>query len=317
MQHTDDIDHGIDLHKVKLIAKTWPRRASVRTHNYEPAEEEIYDQTVPDYPTEMLPFREHPAFLKAGPQQVERVLTLAWLTYNQRTITAEERIANPAFQMIKDGVFPGVDHRAMQKAIIQSTLDENFHTLMHLTAMDRTCELRSINEMPRFPHAVTYEGMRKTIQIQDDEWARKLTVLVYAIVAEISINAYLDLIAKNDSIQPMHSKIATMHNQDEYMHSSLLVEIAQCVFSKLNAKQRRTFVQLLPNALRDFSAHDFSAWKHILQLSGIDQCDQIIRDAEEEARGTGLVRDYSGLKRLVDRLEIADELEFDFSGRLH
>ena len=42
-------------------------------------------------------------------------------------------------------------------------------------------------------------------------------------VSEISINAYLDILAESDTVQPLHSRVAKYHNRDEYAHAALLV----------------------------------------------------------------------------------------------
>lgn len=302
-----------DAPAARAFARSWARRASVRRHGHDvAAEDDGYDPSLPDYPIEMVPFRDHDAFRQASPDQVQRVLTLAWLVYNQRTITAEERIANPAFALVKDGRLPGLDGLDMHQAVLQSLIDEHFHTLMHLTAMHATCRRRGLAAPPVFPDAITYRSLCHTLAGLDDQADRDLAVFAYAVVAEISVNAYLDLIAKNDRIQPAHTRVAAMHNHDEFMHASLLIDVAAAAHAAMNDRHRRRFVELLPQALTAFAAHDFSAWNTVLTLAGIPDADRIVRETAEARRGAALLRDYSGLRRLAVQLDILNDLDFDF-----
>jgi hypothetical protein len=90
------------------------------------------------------------------------------------------------------------------------------------------------------------------------------------------------------------------------------MNVAQSVYAGMDSRQRRAFIRLLPEALTAFAAHDFSAWKMILDLSGIENAQKIVDDTIEDTKGANLVRDYSGLQRLAEQLGIIDDLEFEF-----
>src|SRR3954452_8038715 len=122
----------IDLEVVKRVAAAWPKRATVRSDMVTVESASEYDAARPDYPIDLLPFREHPDFLTAAPEQRDAALTWAWVVYNQRVISAEEHVANPAFALVMQGVFPGSDDFAVRRAVQQALVDEHWHTYMHM-----------------------------------------------------------------------------------------------------------------------------------------------------------------------------------------
>ena len=80
---------------VRRLNAAWPRRATV-CHAASVTAETTFDPLRPDYPPRLVPFYEHPAFASADPALKARVLTWGWIGYNQRTITAEDCVVNPA-----------------------------------------------------------------------------------------------------------------------------------------------------------------------------------------------------------------------------
>src|SRR5690348_16790775 len=112
-------DITIDRTLVQRLAAAWPRRSTIRSDMVTIESAADYDEGRADYPLHMLPFHDHPDFADVSPEQRERVLTLAWIVYNQRVISAEEHVANPAFALVMRGVFPGTDDFMFRRAIQQ------------------------------------------------------------------------------------------------------------------------------------------------------------------------------------------------------
>jgi hypothetical protein len=69
----------------------------------------------------------------------------------------------------------------------------------------------------------------------------------------------------------------------------------------------------LPKALNTFTTHDFSSWYAILKQVGLEGFNELIRDCEENTGNNKLVRDFSGLRRLAEELDIISELDFEFT----
>lgn len=303
--------HGIDESVLRRIADSWPRRATIRTDLDKVTDPGKYDAALPDYPERLLPFAEHPKYLAASPQARQGVQTLAWLVYNERVIAAEEYVANPTFAMIMHGVFPGADGVHTKRAVQQTHVDEVWHTYMHMVAMQRTRELRQVTDEPVYPHTVTYRRLLEAEANVSERWERDLLKLVWTTVSEISVNAYLELLSRDETVQPLHALVPRLHARDESAHSSVMVEVAKGLYTHLNAEQRRTFVAALPKALHAFVAQDFAVWPGILRHAGIADAEEIVADCRNAAGGGLLVRDFSGIRRIVREMELEDLVDFD------
>jgi len=301
-------DITIDRTLVQRVAAAWPRRSTIRSDMVTIESAAEYEEGRSDYPLRLLPFHDHPGFADVPPEQRELVLTLAWVVYNQRVISAEEHVANPAFALVMRGVFPGTDDFMFRRAIQQALVDEHWHTYMHMMAIERTRELRGLAEIPQFPHSVTYRRLYEERAKLPEAWERDLLSLVWATVAEVSINAYLTLLSGDQEIQPMHSLVTTLHARDEAAHGSLMVEVVKSLYIHMTRRQRRAFVQSLPKALHAFVAQDFSAWRAVLGHAGVPNVDAIVSDCELDRSNGPLVRNFKGIERLVRELDIYDQV---------
>jgi hypothetical protein len=296
----------VDLAAIRRIAASWPGRATVR-HDLDRIEApETYDADVPDYPTRLMPFAEHPGYLALSPAQQRDISTMAWLVYNERVIAAEEHVANPTFAMIVHGVFPGATSYDLKRTVQQAHIDETFHTYMHMVAMQRTREVRRLPAEPTYPTSVTLRRLLTAQAAATERWERDLLALVWTTVAEISVNAYLSLLSRDRTIQPMHALVPQLHARDESAHGSLMVEVAKSVYLALDEEKRRAFRHALPLALHAFMAQDFSAWRVILEAAGVANGDAIVADCEHSMGNGLLVRDFSGIRRLARELAIDD-----------
>jgi hypothetical protein len=317
-EHTGDpVDAGqeyghIDEAVLRRIADSWPRRATIRTDLDRISEPEEYDEALPDYPARLLPFAEHPLFLAATPEQRQRVLTMAWLVYNERVIAAEEHVANPTFAMIMHGTFPGADGVHLKRAVQQTHVDEVWHTYMHMVAMQRTREVRAMPSEPSYPHTVTYRRLLEADARATERWERDLLKLVWPTVSEISVNAYLELLSRDETVQPLHALVPRLHARDESAHSSVMVEVAKALYLHLNEEQRRAFTGYLPKALLAFVEQDFEVWPGVLRHAGIERADEIVADCRARSGNGLLVRDFSGIRRIVREMELEDLVDFDF-----
>jgi hypothetical protein len=307
------VEASIGPSTLARIAAAWPRRATIRTDMQKVAGFEEYEPDLLDYPVSLLPFAEHPEFLAASDEQRRRVNTLAWLAFNERVIAAEEFVANPTFEMLAHGVFPGVETVAAREAVQQSHIDEVWHTYMHMIAIRRTREARGITDDPAFTHPITnrvlYEMEAKTTQ----RWERDLLYLLWTAVGEISVNEFLDLVARDSTIQPMHARVARLHARDEAAHGPVMYEITKEIYTHLNREQRELFAAALPAAIVAFGAQDYVLWPEVLRSSGFAHADDIIAESRDLPGAELLVTDFSGIHRLVRDLGISDQVDFDFA----
>lgn len=306
-----NVEPAITSSTIAHLANIWPSRAAVRGQQFESRLHIPYDPSVPDFPHTLIPFWDHPKFSIIDDEKKQEVLTWAWIAYNQRTIDAEDYVANPAFAKLLENQYPGLNIVEAQMSIRQSLVDEHYHSLMHTIAMNRTHDLRGTDSSFRFSKSVTARVLSEQLSLHHDAWQRDLLVIAFAVVSEISINAYLDLLAKDDTVHELHRTVAILHNKDEAVHSSILVEVCKLMYPLLSKKQKEFFCMSLPIALKAFVAQDYSVLETILRMTDVRNADTIIADVSESP--SNLVRDYRGLHRLVRELELEDAIEFDFS----
>jgi hypothetical protein len=301
-----------DVALLRKMAASWPKRATVRGDLYRYAAEYV-DPARPDYPHELIPFRDHPKYLALTPEARRRINSWAWLVYNERTIQSEEYLANPAFTLIMHGAFPGADEIALRQAMQQCLIDEHFHTLIHLTAIHESRRWRALDEQLDAPLTLAYRRLAAAQAQATEPWQKHALQLVFGVVAEVCIKGYLNLIAENETIQPMHRIVSLVHNRDEAAHGQILVPVTKLLWRRMNEPQRRFFMEALPGALTAFAAHDFSAWRAILLHERVAGADEVIADCEREAaEKKRMLRDVSVLKKLTDELGITDQIQFEF-----
>ncbi|MFD7732317.1 diiron oxygenase [Kitasatospora phosalacinea] len=298
---------------LRRLAAAWPRRATVRTDIASVRGEEAYDPELPDYPRHLLPFAEHPGFLAASEEQQQQVNTLGWLAYNERVIAAEEHVANPTFVMLAHGRFPGLDSFDAKEAVQQSHVDEVWHTYMHMLAVRRTREARGITGEPEYVHPVTNRILYRLCAEAEEQWQRDLLFLLWTAVGEISVSTYLDLLARDRTIQPLHAHINHLHARDEAAHGPVLFELMKQIFPRLERRERDYLVRMLPDAVLAFGAEDYELWPQVLRASGIADAAGIIADTRAAPGNELLVTDFSGVARLCRELGIEDRVEFDFT----
>jgi len=299
---------GQTVNVLEKLAESWGRRASVRVGPLSFDDEAAYDPSIPDYPLELVPFRAHPRFTSCSAEQRSRALTLAWLAYNRRTITGEEWIARPAFEMLSRGHFPGTQQPAIAQTMIQSVVDEDHHILLHTLVMQQTIRRRHLEGLGfTFPAPITCRALERHRQGLTEPWQRDVLQLVFATVAEVTVNPYLNLLAEAQGVQPANTFVAKLHSQDEYRHGRILVHAVRPIYEAMNDAQREFFIRSLPKGLDAFGAHDFSTWTAILQHVGVDHAEGIISDCIAAGPGR-LVRDWSALVQLGRELGIAERV---------
>jgi alpha-N-dichloroacetyl-p-aminophenylserinol N-oxygenase len=296
---------------ISRLAGNWRRRATVKRD--EPDLDVLFDADRPDYPERIVPFRDHPTWQGLPDELRSRLLSWAWIAYNRHTVLAEQRVANPAFALVMDGEFPGLGGQDMEIALAQAMVDEQYHSLMHISASALTRRKRGYDFadgiLPESHTARTHQRMREQCA---ERWQRSLTTLAFATVSEISINAYLDLLADDRDIQVVNSTTARLHNRDEYCHASISDEMAKLVYDVLDAEKRRFFLDMLVAGLDAFVATDYATWTAILETENVRGWGRMVADVQDDKSSLRLVRDYTGLHSLMSDMNVLNDIDFDW-----
>ena len=307
-----DPDDRAESAVIARLAGNWRRRATVKRD--EPDLDDLFDLTRPDYPESIVPFAGHDVWRGLPEPLRDRLLAWAWIAYNRHTVLAEQRVANPAFALVMEGEFPGLGGDQMNIALAQAMVDEQYHTLMHINASAVTRRQRKA-ALPdgMLPSSHTARVHQQRRDRSSERWQRSLTTLAFATVSEISINAYLDLLAEDQQIQEINSTTAKLHNRDEYCHASISDELAKIVYEVLDPDRRRFFVGEMVAGLEAFVATDYTTWERILEIEQVPQRRRMVQETREDHSRARLVRDYSGLHSLLTEIAVIDEVDFDWS----
>ncbi len=140
--HGEDHDQQHDSERLEKLALTWPARAGVRKSDLDPGV--AYDDAKPDFLTELLPFHDHPIFLRAPEPYRQAVLSCGWLAYNEKTVAIESKIVSPACMHLIDGDVDGFPRHRYCEAVSQALIDESYHILLVLQANGVTRQRRRL-----------------------------------------------------------------------------------------------------------------------------------------------------------------------------
>jgi hypothetical protein len=297
---------------IARLAGNWHRRAAVKRP--EPDLDELFEMGRPDYPEALLPFRDHPTYQDVDDATRARLLAWGWIAFNKNIMDIEQRVVNPGFTLLADDAFgTGLDETTAL-SVTQAMVDEQYHTLMHLNACSVTRRHRG-DAMPSsfLPLAHKPRRLERALEGSSQRWERDLWTLAFTTVAEISINAQLDLVAEDDTIQPINQATAKIHSRDEYCHSSITHEIAKNTYQHLDADRRQFFLTALGEGMEAFSANDFTTWARVVELAGVPGGSEMVRDVSNDPNRKRLLQDFSGLHRLCAEMEVLDGVPFDWS----
>lgn len=269
---------------IDRITSAWRDKASVRFWypTFEGGE-------ALDYPLSCLPECEIGDRARFEARKAS-IATSLWLQYNWRTIQAEERIAAPAIDLLlRSRAIRG----QVKEALMQTAVDEKFHTLFHSLAM-RSAEERAEQPM-RYVDSVTVRELDEAMAAEPEEWKRELIQIAYGAVAEVSVNAFLEVLSRSPDIRSCNRELVDKHNRDERLHSSIFVEAVKDLLASGDTRARDGLREQIVRAKTSFLKHDFSMYEHVFAAHGIE-C------AFSHASDT-MSRDMSGINRLLGTIE--------------
>jgi alpha-N-dichloroacetyl-p-aminophenylserinol N-oxygenase len=293
-----------------ILSQTWANRVAARTSQLDLGT--YYDAEQPDYPIGMVPFRDDPRYLALDPGMQRRVLAAAWINYNEKTISVEKSIVAPACELLLCGAFRGVETSVFKRTIAQTAVDEQYHVLMCLEACLVARERHQLESL-RIPKSLVVSELERELASCARPRDAELVQLAFSTVAEVTINAYLDLLADDRTIQPLNREITALHRKDESSHSKLFKEFTRALYPRLSAEEQGVYLRGLTAGLDAFVKLDLSAWAAILRHLEVPGADGIIADCERSSASKRVVRDFSGLRALLRDIDVKEaQLAFRF-----
>jgi hypothetical protein len=288
---------------LQRLANSWGRRARVKQPELEG--EMLFDDRKADFIPELLPFREHPAFLAAPDGMRQQILSCGWLTYNEKTVDIESKIIAPACNHIIYGELPGLQDGVSKQIAGQTLVDEAYHELLVLNACLVTRARRGLGTVT-VPESQLIVQMRQAQAQYSTPWQKILIHLATAIVSEVFISDYLKVLSTEMTIQPFNRLTVDAHRRDELAHGSIFKGLAQCLYASLRTHERAFFADVLPKPVHWFANSELEVWQAMLQQIGFRATDTVIRDCRS-ANEENLARiDYSDVIALAQELGLLD-----------
>jgi hypothetical protein len=288
---------------LQRLANSWGRRARVKQPELDG--EMLFDDSRDDFITDLLPFRDHPAFLAAPDGMRRQILSCGWLAYNEKTVDIESKIVAPACHHIIAGDVPGLQDGVSKQIAGQTLVDEAYHELLVLKACQVTRDRRGLGAVT-LPESQLIVKMRRAQAQCTAQWQKVLVQLATAIVSEVFISDYLKVLSTEMAIQPFNRLTVDAHRRDELAHGSIFKGLTKCLYGSLNQREREFFTEVLPKPVHWFANIELDVWQAMLQHIGFGAADTVIRDCRS-ANEENLARiDYSELIALAEELGLLD-----------
>jgi P-aminobenzoate N-oxygenase AurF len=288
---------------LQRLANSWGRRARVKQPELDG--ETLFEDSRDDFIPDLLPFRDHPAFLAAPDGMRKQILSCGWLAYNEKTVDIESKIIAPACNHIIYGDVPGLQDTVSKQIAGQTLVDEAYHELLVLKACQLTRDRRGLG-------AVTLPESQLIVKMQAAQagcsapWQKILVHLATAIVSEVFISDYLKVLSAEMTIQPFNRLTVDAHRRDELAHGSIFKGLAKCLYGSLNAHERAFFTEVLPKPVHWFANIELDVWQAMLRQIGFRAADTVIRDCRS-ANEVNLARiDYADLIALAEELGLLE-----------
>lgn len=297
--HHDDLRQAVDA--LGKMAASWPHRAAVKKDELDV--EAMYDESLPGFLEELLPFSDHPEFAGAPEHLKQKALSCGWLAYNEKTIAIETRIISPACVHVLQAEVPGVTFEVCKEAMAQTFVDEAYHTLLLVNANRVTRQRRGLEAL-RIPDFSLIRNMAEAQEMQADRWKKILIQVICATVSEISISDYLRLLSGATTIQPLNMLTTEIHRRDEMAHTSLFKKIGHMLFDALSDKDREFVVAQLAPPMAWFSSLELDVWRSMLEQIGFPRADRIIGDCAARRNYDLTRRDFSAVAEMASMLGI-------------
>jgi alpha-N-dichloroacetyl-p-aminophenylserinol N-oxygenase len=294
-----------DLDRLERLVHSWPARACVRRADSEP--DLAYDTSKPDFLPELLPFHDHPTFLRAPEPYRQAALSCGWLAYNEKTVAIESKVVSPACMHLIDGDVAGFQRHRYSQAVSQALVDESYHILLVLHANGVTRRERGLSEL-HIPSFELVTHMRRHQEKFAERWQKILIQLASAVVSEVLVSDYLRLLSNADDIQPLNRITTEIHRRDESAHNGLFKSLGAIIYHGLSPREKEFFVRALAEPSIWFASPELDVWEAMLRQIDFPGAERMIRDCRARRGDRGIRLDLSTLETLFADLGVENRL---------
>ena len=283
------------------MSESWAGRAAVKKPERDV--DALFDDSMPDFLVDLLPFRDHPAFESAPQEYQQAALSCGWLAYNEKTVSIESKIVSPACMHLIDGDFPELRDETYRRVASEALVDESYHILLIVNACRVTRQRRQLGDL-RIPQFELIREMWKCQEDHPERWQKILVQLACAVVSEVMVSDYLKLLSGTAPIQPLNRLTTEIHRRDEAAHNAIFKTLGAALYHTRSQREREFFMQLLPKPIEWFASQELVVWRSMLQQIGFPGSDRMIDDCEDSISGQAVHLDLSTLNELYTDLGI-------------
>lgn len=297
----DDVKTCLDR-----MSHLWPSVSQMRHYSF-PNYYMNFDLNKPDFLSKLLPFENSVHYKTAAQEIQQKVLTCAWIIYNQKTIEIEQHVVTPActhFISPKGDMKTILSVTSYKQIAAETQADEAFHTLLVQRAIEVTEYYRKIQlTLPEFHLVAKLSKYKSELQF---DWQKTLVQIITAIVSEIFISDYLNILSEDTTVQPINKEVVRVHRIDELRHGKIFDQLAKHLYYALNEEQKAFFADFLPKPIQWFADKDIDVWRAALTHIQFPNLESLVSDAEIENRKSLEKISYTGIVRLAAELGISD-----------
>jgi hypothetical protein len=256
-----------------------------------------------DYLPEWLPFFGHPIYEKQRHLE-PKILSVAWLIYNQVTIDIENDVVIPLCLSWRAAL---VNPEPLNTLLTQAMIDEAYHILLTNHAVSITREKRQLHAF-QLPKSGFVQAMQNCQNQHESLRQKQLILLATGVITEVFIGAYLALIAncKDNTLQPLNILVTKAHMLDESVHGFVFATLAQELIHTFSEEEKQFFKDMLLQVVLWYFGNKTTAWYEVLPQLGFVDSHVMLQDCKKDAQSIFAEEPWVKIESLVNSLGYFD-----------
>jgi hypothetical protein len=257
--------------------RSWHERASVRQGERRMLTDDTSGQRL-FFSPDLVPLARHP-LVKELPETVFDGLLIQHLyRYLDFTTKLESLVVNRTILGIAHGSVAVGLPEEMRFDAYKIYCDEAYHALFSVDLARQVAARTGVS--PRLPAEPFFLKRLRQIQEELPTTERPLAELLFVVVSETLISAYLADVPDSDDVEPAVRDTIRDHAADEGRHHAYFAAFLRFLWAQLDRRTRRRAALLAPRLIDTFLRPDFDAARLDLAGYGLarDSIEQILHE---------------------------------------
>ncbi len=136
-------------------------------------------------------------------------------------------------------------------------------------------------------------------------------MLATAVVSELFISDYLNVLCGAKDIPDFNRQSVESHRRDEMVHNRIFDSVACVVCHNFSQKEKDFFASALPKSFKWFASLELDVWRVALKQIDVVNAEAMIGDCFEANFGYTKSFDFFKILSLADRLDINKNIILD------